>query len=75
MPVSHEDKIKEQALPYLEAGEHVLAAFMARPRGATTAGAGGWHPPGPAVADGSPAAAEAPAAPPPPPPPAEQQPQ
>ena len=41
MPVSYEDKIKEQALPYLEAGEHVLAAFMARPRGATTAMAGG----------------------------------
>jgi hypothetical protein len=44
MPVSYEDKIKEQALPYLEAGEHVLAAFMARPRGATTAGAGGLGP-------------------------------
>ncbi len=40
-----------------------------------TAGAGGWHPPGPAVADGSPAAAgEAPPAPPPaPPPPADRQ--
>jgi type II secretion system protein N len=40
-----------------------------------TPGAGGWHPPGPAVADGSPAAAgEAPPAPPPaPPPPADQQ--
>lgn len=44
MPVSYEDKIKEQARPYLEAGEHVLAAFMARPRGATTAGAGGLGP-------------------------------
>ena len=41
MPVSYEDKIKEQARPYLEAGEHVLAAVIARPRGATTAGAGG----------------------------------
>jgi hypothetical protein len=41
MPVSYEDKIKEQARPYLEAGEDVLAAFMARPRGTTTAGAGG----------------------------------
>ncbi len=38
-----------------------------------TPGAGGWHPPGPAVADGSPAAAgEAPPAPPPAPPPADQ---
>ena len=41
MPVSYEDKIKEQARPYLEAGEQVLAAVIARPRGATTAGAGG----------------------------------
>jgi hypothetical protein len=41
MPVSYEDKIKEQAQRYLEADEHVLAAFVARPRGATTAGAGG----------------------------------
>jgi hypothetical protein len=40
MPVSYEDKIKEQARPYLEAGEQVLAAVIARPRGAT-AGAGG----------------------------------
>jgi hypothetical protein len=44
MPVSYEDKIKEQAQAYLEAGEHVLAAFVARPRGATTAGAGGLGP-------------------------------
>jgi hypothetical protein len=44
MPVSYEDKIKEQARRYLEAGEHVLAAFLARPRGATTAGAGGLGP-------------------------------
>ena len=41
MPVSYEDKIKEQARPYLEAGEQVLAAVIARPRGATTAGVGG----------------------------------
>jgi hypothetical protein len=39
--VSYEDKIKEQAQPYLTAGERVLAAFIARPRGATTAAAGG----------------------------------
>jgi len=42
--VSYEDKIKEQAQPYLVAGESVLAAFIARPRGATTAGAGGLGP-------------------------------
>jgi hypothetical protein len=39
--MSYEDKIKEQAQPYLVAGERVLAAFIARPRGATAAGAGG----------------------------------
>jgi hypothetical protein len=39
--MSYEDKIKEQAGPYLQPGERVLAAFIARPRGATTAGAGG----------------------------------
>src|SRR6202043_3778515 len=39
--VSYEDKIKEQARPYLQAGERVLAAFMARPRGATATMAGG----------------------------------
>lgn len=39
--MSYEDKIKEQAQPYLLAGERVLAALIARPRGATTAGAGG----------------------------------
>jgi hypothetical protein len=38
---SYEDKITEQAQPYLQDGEQVLAAFMARPRGATTAGMGG----------------------------------
>jgi hypothetical protein len=39
--MSYEDKIKEQAQPFLGDGERVLAAFIARPRGATTAGAGG----------------------------------
>ena len=39
--MSYEDKIKEQAQPFLLDGERVLAAFIARPRGATTAGAGG----------------------------------
>jgi len=42
--MSYEDKIKEQAQRYLVAGERVLAAFIARPRGATTAGAGGLGP-------------------------------
>jgi hypothetical protein len=41
MATSYEDKIKQQAGEYLEAGEEVLSAFIARPRGATTAGAGG----------------------------------
>jgi hypothetical protein len=39
--VSYEEKIKEQAQPFLDAGEAVVSAFIARPRGATTAGAGG----------------------------------
>jgi hypothetical protein len=39
--MSYEDKIREQAVPYLADGERVLAAFIARPRGATTAAAGG----------------------------------
>jgi hypothetical protein len=41
MGTSYEDKIKQQATPYLEDGEHVLSAFIARPRGsgvATSAG-------------------------------------
>jgi hypothetical protein len=42
--MSYEDKIKQQAEPMLESGERVLAAFIARPRGATTAGAGGLGP-------------------------------
>ena len=41
MAVSYEDKIKEQSQPYLEPGERVLAAIVARPRGTTTAMAGG----------------------------------
>jgi hypothetical protein len=41
MAASYEDKIKEQAQQYLESGEHVLAAFIAQPRGATTAKMGG----------------------------------
>jgi hypothetical protein len=42
--MSYEDKIKQQAELVLEPGERVLAAFIARPRGATTAGAGGVGP-------------------------------
>ncbi len=44
MPNSYEDKIKQQAQPYLETGEHVRAAFIAQPRGATTARIGGLGP-------------------------------
>ena len=44
MPTSYEDKIKEQAQPYLDAGEHVLAAFVAQARGATTAKMAGLGP-------------------------------
>ena len=44
MPNSYEDKIKEQGQPYLEAGERVIAAFIAQPRGATTARIGGLGP-------------------------------
>jgi len=39
--MSYEDKIKEQARPYMQPDEHVLAAFIARPRGATQASMGG----------------------------------
>jgi hypothetical protein len=31
MPNSYEDKIKQQAQPYLEAGEPVIAGFIAQP--------------------------------------------
>jgi hypothetical protein len=44
MSTSYEDKIKEQAEPYLEPGERVLAAFIAQPRGANMATAGGLAP-------------------------------
>jgi hypothetical protein len=37
---SYEDKIKEQARRYLQPGERVLAAFVARPRGAMQARTG-----------------------------------
>ena len=36
----HEQKIKEGAKPFLEEGEEILAAFVARPRGWTQAAAG-----------------------------------
>jgi hypothetical protein len=41
MATSYEDKIKDQAQQYMEDGEHVLAAFIANPRGATAVMAGG----------------------------------
>ncbi len=44
MPTSYEDKIKTQAQQHLEPGERVLAAFIAQPRGATMARAGGGVP-------------------------------
>jgi hypothetical protein len=44
MSTSYEDKITQQAAPYLEPGERVLAAFITQPRGATTARAGGLAP-------------------------------
>jgi hypothetical protein len=40
VPVKSEDKIKEGARPFLEEGEEVLAAFVARPRGWTQSVAG-----------------------------------
>ncbi len=44
MSNSFEDKIKEQAESYLDPGERVLAAFIAQPRGANMATAGGLAP-------------------------------
>jgi hypothetical protein len=44
MPTGYEDKIKEQAKPYLEPGERVLAAFITQPRGTNVAMAGGLAP-------------------------------
>jgi hypothetical protein len=41
MATSYEDKITQQASPYLEPGERVLAAFITQPRGVTAARAGG----------------------------------
>ena len=41
--MSSEDKIKEGARPFLEEGEEVLAAFVARPRGWTQSMAGSLH--------------------------------
>jgi hypothetical protein len=40
MAASYEDKIREQAASYLEPGEHVLAAFIGQPRGATASKVG-----------------------------------
>jgi hypothetical protein len=39
--MSYEDKIKEQAAAYMQPGERVIAAFIARPRGASQATMGG----------------------------------
>ena len=39
--MSYSDKIKEQAGTYMQPGERVLAALIARPRGATQASMGG----------------------------------
>jgi hypothetical protein len=44
MATSYEEKIKEQGQTFLDAGEHVLAAFVAQPRGGTTAKMGGVAP-------------------------------
>jgi hypothetical protein len=44
MATSYEDKIKDQATPYLDEGEHVLAALVAQPRGGTTQKMGGLAP-------------------------------
>ena len=44
MPTSCKDKMKEQARHHIEAGERVLAALIAQPRGATMAKVGGVGP-------------------------------
>jgi hypothetical protein len=44
MKSRYEDKIKEGAAPFLEDGEEVLAAFIARPKGWTMSAAGGAGP-------------------------------
>ncbi len=41
--MSSEDKIREGAQSFLHSGEHVLAAFVARPRGWTQQMAGSMH--------------------------------
>ena len=41
--MSAEDKIREGAQAYLEEGEEILAAFVARPRGWTQTNAGSIH--------------------------------
>ena len=41
--MASEDKIREGARPFLEDGEDVLAAFVARPRGWTQSNAGSLH--------------------------------
>jgi hypothetical protein len=40
LPVKSEEKVRESAKPFLEEGESVLAAFVARPRGWTQQMAG-----------------------------------
>jgi hypothetical protein len=44
MSASYEDKVKEQAKPYLGPGERVLAALITQPRGTNVAMAGGLAP-------------------------------
>jgi hypothetical protein len=44
MATSYEDKIKDQAQPLLDEGEHIVAAFVAQARGGTTAKMGGLAP-------------------------------
>ena len=41
--MASEDKIREGARPFMQEGEEVLAAFVARPRGWTQANAGSMH--------------------------------
>lgn len=41
--MASEDKIREGARPFLDDGEEVLAAFVARPRGWTQSHAGSMH--------------------------------
>jgi len=41
--VASEDKIREGARPFMQEGEEVLAAFVARPRGWTQSNAGSMH--------------------------------